>query len=218
MSSPLRIIQWGTGNTGARALEFVLIDPSLELVALYVSRPENAGRDAGELAGTRASGVRATGSAEEILQVEADCVIYMAAEPSSNPAIEGTEAWQSVDTICRLLASGKNVVSTGISGLINPKIFGENVFDKLSSAALRGGSTFFGTGIEPGFMCDAFALSLTSVSRNVRSVRTQEILSYASYNQPRYHIDNGGMWGAPCDHTLEALFAAGILEAGWGRP
>ena len=47
------------------------------------------------------------------------------------------------------------------------------------------------------------------------SVRTQEILSYASYNQPRYHIDNGGMWRAPCDHSLEDLFAAGTT-AGWG--
>jgi 2,4-diaminopentanoate dehydrogenase len=43
-------------------------------------------------------------------------------------------------------------------------------------------------------------------------------LSYASYNQPRYHIDAGGMWGAPCDHSLEPLFAAGILEAGMGAP
>jgi 4-hydroxy-tetrahydrodipicolinate reductase len=142
----------------------------------------------------------------------------MAAEPNSNPAIEGTEAWQSVDTICQLLASGKNVISTGISGLINPKIFGEEVFDRLNAAATKGESTFFGTGIEPGFMCDAFALSLTSVSRNIRSVRTQEILSYASYNQPRYHISNGGMWGAPCDHSLEELFAAGVLDAGMGAP
>jgi 2,4-diaminopentanoate dehydrogenase len=214
----LRIVQWGAGNTGAKALEFVITDPSLELAALYVSRAENAGRDAGDLIGRRETGIKATADVSDILDVDADCVIYMAAEPSSNPAVEGTEDWQSVDTICRLLASGKNVISTGISGLINPEIFGEEVFDRLSAAASRGNSTFFGTGIEPGFMCDAFSLSLTSVSRNIRSVRTQEILSYASYNQPRYHISNGGMWGAPCDHSLEALFAAGILEAGMGAP
>jgi 2,4-diaminopentanoate dehydrogenase len=218
MRSPLRIVQWGTGNTGAKSLEFVLTDPSLELVALYVSRPDNAGRDAGDLAGLGVTGVKATRNTEQILLVEADCVVYMPAEPNSNPAVEGTEAWQSVNTICQLLASGKNVVSTGISGLINPHIFGEEVFDRLSAAASSGKSTFFGTGIEPGFMCDALALSLTSVSRNIRSLRTQEILSYASYNQPRYHISNGGMWGAPCDHSLEALFAAGILDAGMGAP
>jgi hypothetical protein len=216
--SPLRIVQWGTGNTGAKALEFILTDPSLELVALFVSRAENAGRDAGDLVGNGATGVKATASVSDIIEVEADCVVYMAAEPNSNPAVEGTEAWQSVDTICRLLASGKNVISTGISGLINPEIFGGQVFNRLSAAASKGNSTFFGTGIEPGFMCDAFPLSLTSVSGNVRSVRTQEILSYASYNQPRYHISNGGMWGAPCDHSLEVLFAAGILDAGMGAP
>jgi hypothetical protein len=122
--SPLRVVQWGTGNTGAKALEFVLTDPALELVALYVSRADNAGRDAGDLVGSAAKGVKATVNASEIVEAEADCVIYMAAEPNSNPAIEGTEAWQSVDMICQLLASGKNVISTGISGLINPRIFG----------------------------------------------------------------------------------------------
>ena len=218
MRSPLRVIQWGTGNTGAKALEFVLADPSLELVALHVSRTDNIGRDAGELVGSPATGVKATNKADEIIEAEADCVIYMAAEPNSNPAREGTEAWRSVDVMCRLLASGKNVVSTGISGLINPSIFGEEVFKRLRAAALQGEATFFGTGIEPGFMCDAFALSLTSVSRDIRSVRTQEILSYASYNQPRYHISEGGMWGSPCDHSLETLFAAGILDAGMGAP
>ena len=180
--------------------------------------PRISGSDAGDLVGGVATGVKATHNAEEVLQTEGDCVVYMAAEPNSNPAREGTEAWQSVDMICQLLASGKNVVSTGISGLIEPRIFGDEVFDRLSAAATKGGSTFFGTGIEPGFMCDAFALSLTSVSRNIRSVRTQEILSYASYNQPRYHISSGGMWGAPCDHSLEELFAAGILDAGMGAP
>ncbi len=164
------------------------------------------------------SGIKATLDDQEILQAEADCVIYMAAEPNSNPAVEDSEAWQSVDMICRLLASGKNVISTGISGLIHPRVFGAPVFKRLDAAASQGKSTFFGTGIEPGFMCDAFALSLTSVSRNLRTVRTQEILSYASYNQPRYHISNGGMWGAPCDHSLEPLFAAGILDAGMAAP
>ena len=218
MRSPLRVIQWGTGNTGAKALEFVLADPSLELVALHVFRADNINRDAGDLVGSPATGVTATNNADEIIEAKADVVIYMAAEPNSNPAIEGTEAWRSVDVMCRLLASGKNVISTGISALINPSIFGEQVFNRLNDAALQGDATFFGTGIEPGFMCDAFALSLTSVSRDIRSVRTQEILSYASYNQPRYHISQGGMWGSPCDHSLEPLFAAGILDAGMGAP
>jgi hypothetical protein len=80
------------------------------------------------------------------------------------------------------------------------------------------GATFFGTGIEPGFMCDALALTLTSVTRNVRTIRAQEIINYATYDQPRYHVSNGGIWGAPCDPSIAEHFAASVLRAGMGAP
>ena len=123
-----------------------------------------------------------------------------------------------MDTICRLLASGKNVVCTGVSGLTNPRIFGDTVSGRLSDAAQKGGATFFATGIEPGFMCDALALTLTSVTRDVRAIRAQEIISYASYDQPRYHVSNGGIWGAPCDPTIADLFGTALLQGGMGAP
>jgi len=217
-SRPYRVVQWGTGNTGVRALRFLLDDPSFELAGLYVSRRANHGRDAGELAGGSPVGVAATSDADAAVAIEADCVVYMAAEPGGSPATEGTDGWRSVETICRLLASGKNVVSTGISGLINPRTFGEQVATRLSDAARRGGTTFFGTGIEPGFMCDALALSLTSVTRGVRSIRAQEMISYATYDQPRYHVSRGGMWGAPCAPAFAEGFAARILQGGMAGP
>jgi 2,4-diaminopentanoate dehydrogenase len=218
VSQPYRVVQWGTGNTGGKALRFILTDPSFELVGLHVSREENAGRDAGDIAGLRPIGIAATSNVDAIVALDADCVIYMAAEPNESAANPGSDGWRSVEAICRLLTSGKNVVSTAISGLTNPLIFGQAVADRLADAALKGGTTFFGTGIEPGFMCDVLALTLTSVTQNVRSIRTQEIISYATYDQPSYHVSNGGMWGAPCDHSLEELFAAGILDCGMGGP
>jgi hypothetical protein len=116
------------------------------------------------------------------------------------------------------LASGKNVVATGISGLTNPRAFGDDVYDRLRLAADSGGTTFFGTGIEPGFMCDALALSLSSISRDIRSIRAQESLSYATYDQPNYHVSHGGIWGAPCDPSFGDAFAEHILAAGMGGP
>jgi hypothetical protein len=58
----------------------------------------------------------------------------MAAEPSGSPKDPGTDGWQSVETMCRLLASGKNVVATGISELTNPRAFGDDVYDRLRLA------------------------------------------------------------------------------------
>ncbi|MDT5411693.1 MAG: hypothetical protein QOG14_3913 [Mycobacterium sp.] len=215
---PHRVIQWGTGNTGAHTLRFLLGDRAFEVVGVWVSREQNVGRSAGELAGLPAGGPTATNAVDEIVGLDADCVVYMAAEPSGSPNEPGTDGWHSVDTICRLLASGKNVVATGISGLTNPRAFGDDVYDRLCLSAESGGTTFFGTGIEPGFMCDALALNLSSISRDIRSIRAQECLSYATYDQPNYHVSHGGIWGAPCDPSYADAFADHILTAGMSGP
>ncbi|MDT5152593.1 MAG: hypothetical protein QOI01_4326 [Mycobacterium sp.] len=213
-----RVIQWGTGNTGAHSLRFLLDDPAFEIVGVWVNREQNVGRSAGELAGLAKGGPSATHDVDELLALDADCVVYMAAEPGGSPKEPGTDGWESVDTMCRLLASGKNVVATGISGLTNPRAFGDDVYERLRLATESGATTFFGTGIEPGFMCDALALSLSSICRDVRSIRAQECLSYATYDQPNYHVSNGGIWGAPCDPSYGDAFAQHVLAAGMGGP
>jgi hypothetical protein len=218
MKEPYRVIQWGTGNTGSHALRFLLEDPSFDVVGVWVGRPHNVGRSAGEIAGLDPVGPAATSDVDALVALEADCVVYMAAEPKASPANPETDGWQSVETICRLLASGKNVVSVGISGLTYPLTFGPEVYDRLRAAADGGGTTFFATGIEPGFMCDALALNLTSVSRNIRSIRTQEIISYALYDQPNYHVSQGGFWGAPYDPGYAEHFRKGLLAGGMTAP
>lgn len=218
MGQRYRVIQWGTGNTGSRALRFLLDDPTFDVVGVWVGREENRGRTAGEIIGREPSGAVATNNLDELLALDAECVIYMGAEPKGNITKPGSEAWQSVEQVCRLLESGKNVVCVGISGLTNPRNYGLELYDRVRGAAERGDSTFFGTGIQPGFMCDAFALSLTSVSRHIRSIRAQEIISYATYDQPRYHVSQGGIWGALADSTYAELFPKLILASGMGAP
>lgn len=159
MSRPLRIIQWGTGNTGLHSLRFLRGDPTLEVVGVWVGRGSNVGRTADELIGIGVGGPVATNDAASLLALDADCVVYMPAEPKGSLARPGTDGWESLETICRLLATGKNIVSTGISGLTNPHAYGIGVYGRLEAASKAGASTFFGTGIEPGFMCDALALN-----------------------------------------------------------
>lgn len=146
---PHRVIQLGTGNTGAHSLHFLLADPAFNVVGVWVNRERNVGRTAGELAGRAANGPRATRDVDDLVALDADCVVYMAAEPSGPPNEPGADGWDSVETMCRLLDSGKNVVATGISGLTNPRAFGDGVYNRLRLAADSGGTTFFGTGIVP---------------------------------------------------------------------
>lgn len=222
--SPIRVVQWGTGNTGSHALRFLLEDPAFEVVGVWVGRTSNVGKSAAELAGmgsdwtSEAPGPRATQDIDALLSLGADCAVYMSAEPQGAVATKGTDGWESVGRICRLLEAGTNVVATGISGLIYPHTYGPSVFERLNTAVHTGGTTFFGTGIEPGFMSDALALALTSISRGVRAVRVQEIISYATYDQPAYHVAQGGIWGAPLDPRYAEGFAKRVLAAGMGAP
>src|SRR6185312_6246312 len=97
--APYRVVQWATGNIGLRSLRAVIEHPDLELVGLYVYSEAKAGMDAGELCGLSPVGVAATRDVDAILALRPDCVLYMGDRVD-------------VDTICRLLESGANVVST----------------------------------------------------------------------------------------------------------
>src|SRR5690349_21354955 len=95
---PYRVIQWATGNVGRVAVQGILSHPELELAGAWVSGAAKAGRDVGEICGLGPIGVRATASADEILAMRADCVLYSPLLPQ-------------LDEVARLLASGKNVVT-----------------------------------------------------------------------------------------------------------
>src|SRR6476646_7109289 len=94
----LRVVQWATGGVGVAAIKGVLEHPELELVGCWVHSADKAGKDVGELIGTDPIGVRATDSIEEILAMDADCVLYSPLMP--NPK-----------EVAAILRSGKNVVT-----------------------------------------------------------------------------------------------------------
>jgi DNA-binding FadR family transcriptional regulator len=138
-----------------------------------VNDPGKVGRDAGELCGIAPLGVRATSSSDELLALEADCVLY-AARGELDPM-------RALDEICRLLASGKNVVSTAVTGLIQPRSMGEAVVAKLEAACREGQASFHGTGIEPGWAAEVLPLTMSGLLRRIERILVQEVLDYSSY-------------------------------------
>ena len=93
-----RVIQWATGGVGRASIEGILSHPELELVGCWVHTTEKVGKDAGELCGMAALGVVATNDIEELLALEADCVMYSPIMPDR-------------EIVRRILESGKNVVT-----------------------------------------------------------------------------------------------------------
>ena len=201
-----RVIQWSTGNVGTFALRCILGHPELELVGLWVHSDAKAGRDAGELCGLGPSGVRATNDAEALLALDADCVCYTATADS--------RPFQAVEDMCRILASGKNVVSSSVVGLVHPTSLNERITKQLEDACRGGGTSFFTSGIDPGFANDLLPLTLSGLCEHWEEIRIQEIINYATYDQPQVLFDIMG-FGKPPDHT-PMLLTPGILSFAWG--
>ena len=173
---PYRVIQWATGHVGIHALRAIAQHPKLELVGLWVSSDNKAGKDAGELCGTAKTGVIATRDADALLTLDADCVSYMAAT-DYRPA-------DAIDDMCRILASGKNLVTTSFVPLIYPWHAIPEFAERLEAACQQGRTSFFCSGIDPGFSPDALPIVLSSLSERIDSIRAQEIFNYATYDQP----------------------------------
>ena len=201
-----KVIQWATGHVGMHALRGIARHPDLELVGLWVSSDAKAGRDAGELCGIGRTGVMATRDADALVAMPADCVSYMGST-DYRPA-------EALEDMCRILASGKNLVTTSFVPLIYPWQAMPDFARQLEEACQKGRSSFFCSGIDPGFSPDALPIVLSSLSERIDSVRAQEIFNYASYDQPTTLFEVMGFAKPP--GTIVPLLFPGALTLAWG--
>jgi 2,4-diaminopentanoate dehydrogenase len=156
-----RVIQWATGQVGKVALRHFVENPTFELVGVLVTSPAKVGKDAGEIAGLPPTGVIATDDVEKIIALDADCVHFTPLVPD-------------LDLVCRLLRSGKNVVSP--LGPFYPTERNRAQFDKIEAACRDGGTSFHGCGIHPGFSGDLLPLTLTRLMDKIDRIQIYEVI------------------------------------------
>jgi len=185
------IIQWGSGTVGAQVIAEVARRRDLALKGLFVYNSEKVGVDAGVIAGVGTLGVKATDSVEKILAMDADCVIH---SPLSS-LVYGEDPEADLKTICALLASGKDVITT--VGYMYPKVYGARVVNTLARACRAGNSTFHGTGANPGWLGDLVPLTMTALSGRIDRMLVQEISNFEHYPSPRIVLDTMGFGLTP---------------------
>ncbi len=196
-----RIIQWGTGSVGTHALRTIVERPDFELVGVRVYNPDKVGVDAGELLGREPVGVVATDDVEAILAIDADCVCYT----SLGTTLGDAEA--PLDDICRILASGKNVVSSAVEYMayfrpgVELKGAGTQAQERLRAACEQGGSTFFHVGINPGFAMDFWPIAMSRVCRRIDKLTATEIVDMTRYKSIHIVRDAIG-FGVPPDRVV----------------
>jgi hypothetical protein len=205
---PHRVIVWGTGNVGVPALRIVRSNPALELAGVIVSNPAKVGRDAGELCGRPATGVRATNDVDAAFAAGADAVAYCASGD-----FRPTEA---LDDIERCLRAGLNVVSTSVYPLYDPTSAPDDLRERIGAACAAGNSSIFVSGVDPGFINDVVPLLLCGLCERVDEIRAFELFNYSSYEQTDAVRNLVGM-GQPMDATPPML-TPGVPTMVWGGP
>lgn len=157
--SQYKVIQWATGVVGTAALKGIIRHPKLELTGLKVYNDEKAGLDAGELADCPPTGVRATQDIEAIIAMEADCVLYC------------PMPWD-ITEICRLLESGKHVVTP--CPYWYPFFQDKDSAVQLQAACEKGGVNFHASGCNPGGIAERFPLTFTGWCNRIDRITMTE--------------------------------------------
>lgn len=165
-ATPLRVIQWTTGNIGRRSLHAIIHRPDLDLVGVYAHGADKVGVDAATLAHhDTPTGIAATDDIDALLALHPDACVY-------NPL------WSRTDELVALLAAGINVCTT--AGWINGTKLPPEERDRIEQAALSGGATIFGGGAHPG-MTNLIGLVTSAACERVDSITITESVDCSTY-------------------------------------
>lgn len=192
-----KVIQWATGGIGKAAIEGVADHPDLELVGCWVHSDDKVGQDAGIIAGIRELGVTATNSMQDILAMDADCVMYA-------PAMAAPE------DVKALLESGKHVVTPTGDWFYAPR---NKSNEALWQACEIGNTVLHGTGIHPGGFTERFPLILSSMQRCTNYVRSEEFSDIRTYNAPQV-VRDIMLFGKTAEEVKQS-FMPGYMATGF---
>lgn len=201
----IRVAHWGVGYTGKVALQGILGHADLELVGLGVARPENVGRDAGDLCDRPRTGILATSRVEDLLALKPDCLSFF--------GVGAADLEAGLAIVERFLAAGVSVVTTSLSPLIFPHALDPVLRERVEGACRRGGSTIFSTGIEPGFASDLLPYNLMTLVDELDVLHIQEIADVGHYGVEYVQREVFG-FGKPLGFE-PLLFAGGRLLRTW---
>jgi 2,4-diaminopentanoate dehydrogenase len=192
----IRVVQWATGAVGRGALAELIENPSFQLVGVLVYDPAKAGLDAGALCGLPpTTGVIATSDKDAIFALEAEVVVHTA---SKAHAVE-----TNAEDICRLLASGTNVITT--TSYNHLPTYGAETEAAFVAACQTGGSRFHAAGENPGFMFERLVATVTGLSKSIDRIDLYEATDVSAVDSRPMLVDLMGMGRPPEDVSADSV-------------
>jgi hypothetical protein len=200
-----RVVHCGTGYVGKNALRLMLQHPELQLVGHYVSSPEKAGKDTGELIGGEPIGVTTTNRWQDLIDLKADVLTYFA-----DSVLREREA---LEDLIPFLEVGTNVVSLSTWELGHRKSMPPDLLARFDAACRKGKSSAYFTSIDPGWATSELTIAALAIANRVDSVRMIEFANFRPYTA-EYSAREYFGFGQPPGYQPE-LVTKGVIQQMW---
>ena len=195
MHDPLRVVSYGLGPIGLAAASLLLEKRSLQLVGAVDVAPDKAGRELAELLErSEPTGVVVEPDAETALdRLRPDVVVHCTS--SFLPDVK--------EQLLACVRRGASVVSSTEELLVadhqHPELAAE-----LDAAAIEGGASIVGAGVNPGFSMDYLAVVASAAARDVSGVRCVRVVDAATRREPLQRKVGAGLSKAEFHRQLDA--------------
>lgn len=163
----IRVVHFGIGAIGMRAVRACLSNPDIEVVGAIDAHPSKQGRDLGEVAGVGHSlGIPIQYDADALLKdVYADVIVHST----------GSSLTEIYPQLMAIIAAEKSVVST-CEELSFPWARYPDIAAKIDRRAKDAGVRVLGTGVNPGFVMDTLPLVMLNAVHTLRAIKIERVV------------------------------------------
>jgi len=175
MMKKVRVVQFGCGPIGCSVIRYARNRPDIEVVGAIDIDAGLVGRDLGEVAGIDDKlGVLISAEADAILSQTKPDVVFLTT--SSSLRVVYAE-------VVKCIEAGANVIST-CEELAYPYRKEPQISADIDKKARDKGVTVLATGVNPGFVMDAWPLFMTGVCQQVKQIKAVRVQDASSRRGP----------------------------------
>jgi hypothetical protein len=199
MKKKIRVAQFGLGPIGSSIVRLMRQKDSLEIVGAIDKDPAKAGRDLGEVVGAADApwSVLISPDVKAVLEKPLDVIVH-----STSSYLTGV-----MDQLLECIAAGCCIVST-CEELAYPFRKHPELSQKLDTAAKEEGVALVGTGVNPGFVMDKLALTLSAAAQRIDWLSAVRIVDASKRRLPLQKKIGAGM----TPEEFRAQVAAGVIK------
>ena len=195
----IRVVQYGCGPVGCGVIKYASQRADIEVVGAVDADKSLTGRDLGEVAGiNKRLGVSISTDADVVLSESRPDVVFLTTTSSLKGIYPQVE---------KCAATGANVIST-CEEMSYPYRTDVQLSAKIDKIAKTNGVTVLATGVNPGFLMDAWPLFMTGVCQQVERIKAVRFQDASPRRGPFQKKIGAGR----TLEEFEKLVAAGTLK------